>query len=148
MVFRNDLTTRAADVIFEERENSFVLPRDTPYNLIHIRIWETVTLAGGIICPATPSFYSKPVTIEDVAATVTDGVLDLEGLIYQPSVGENSGNSLVPVSVLLILHKPIEEYGKHHHLSIPVPGMELCFRISFKPFPLRISKHKNNVCER
>lgn len=41
---------------------------------------ETVTLAGGIICPATPSFYSKPATIEDVAATVVDRVIDLAGL--------------------------------------------------------------------
>jgi 4-hydroxy-3-polyprenylbenzoate decarboxylase len=41
---------------------------------------ETVTLAGGIICPATPSFYSKPQTLEAVAATVTDRVLDLAGL--------------------------------------------------------------------
>jgi 4-hydroxy-3-polyprenylbenzoate decarboxylase len=41
---------------------------------------ETVTLAGGIICPATPSFYSKPQTIDAVAATVVDRVLDLAGL--------------------------------------------------------------------
>ena len=41
---------------------------------------ETITLAGGIICPATPSFYSKPSTIEEVAATVVDRVLDLAGI--------------------------------------------------------------------
>jgi len=41
---------------------------------------ETITLAGGIICPATPSFYSVPKTIEDVAATVVDRVIDLAGL--------------------------------------------------------------------
>jgi 4-hydroxy-3-polyprenylbenzoate decarboxylase len=40
---------------------------------------ETVTLAGGIICPATPSFYSKPTTLEEVADTVVDRVLDLAG---------------------------------------------------------------------
>ena len=40
---------------------------------------ETVTLAGGIICPATPSFYSRPKTIEEVANTVVDRVLDLAG---------------------------------------------------------------------
>ena len=54
--------------------------RETPYNLIHIRNMETIILAGGIICPATPSFYSKPQTIEEVAATVTDRVLDLAGI--------------------------------------------------------------------
>jgi 4-hydroxy-3-polyprenylbenzoate decarboxylase len=41
---------------------------------------ETVTLAGGIICPATPSFYSQPTTIEAAAKTVVDRVLDLAGL--------------------------------------------------------------------
>lgn len=40
---------------------------------------ETIMLAGGIICPATPSFYSKPKTIEDAAATVVDRILDLAG---------------------------------------------------------------------
>src|SRR5207248_4701697 len=74
-----DLITRAADVILKERRKLICVIRDTPYNLIHIRNMETVTLAGGVICPATPSFYSKPQTIEEVAATVTDRVLDLAG---------------------------------------------------------------------
>jgi len=76
----NDLVTRAADVILKERRKLICMVRDTPYSLIHIRNMETVTLAGGIICPASPSFYSKPITLEDVAATVTDRVLDLAGL--------------------------------------------------------------------
>lgn len=75
----NDLITRAADVILKERRKLICVVRDTPYNLIHIRNMETVTLAGGIICPATPSFYSQPQTIEAVAATVVDRVLDLAG---------------------------------------------------------------------
>jgi 4-hydroxy-3-polyprenylbenzoate decarboxylase len=76
----NDLITRAADVILKERRKLICVVRDTPYNLIHIRNMETVTLAGGIICPATPSFYSRPKTIEEVAATVVDRVLDLAGI--------------------------------------------------------------------
>jgi flavin prenyltransferase len=76
----NDLITRAADVILKERRKLICVLRDTPYNLIHIKNMETVTLAGGIICPATPSFYSKPKTIEDAAATVIDRVIDLSGL--------------------------------------------------------------------
>jgi flavin prenyltransferase len=76
----NDLITRAADVILKERRKLICVVRDTPYNLVHIKNMETVTLSGGIICPATPSFYSKPKTIEDVAATVVDRVIDLAGL--------------------------------------------------------------------
>jgi 4-hydroxy-3-polyprenylbenzoate decarboxylase len=76
----NDLISRAADVILKERRKLICVIRDTPYNLIHIRNMETVTLAGGIICPATPSFYSNPTTIEEVAATVVDRVIDLAGL--------------------------------------------------------------------
>ncbi len=76
----NDLITRSADVILKERRKLICVARDTPYSLIHIRNMETITLAGGIICPATPSFYSKPKTLEEVAATVVDRVLDLAGL--------------------------------------------------------------------
>jgi flavin prenyltransferase len=76
----NDLITRAADVVLKERRKLICVARDTPYNLVHIRNMETITLAGGIICPATPSFYSKPQTIEAVAATVVDRILDLAGL--------------------------------------------------------------------
>ena len=75
----NDLITRAADVVLKERRKLICVVRDTPYSLIHIRNMETVTLAGGIICPATPSFYSVPKTIDEVAATVVDRVLDLAG---------------------------------------------------------------------
>ena len=75
----NDLITRSADVILKERRKLICVVRDTPYNLIHIRNMETITLAGGIICPATPSFYSKPQTIEAVVSTVVDRVLDIAG---------------------------------------------------------------------
>lgn len=76
----NDLITRGADVMLKERKKLILVIRETPYNLVHIRSMETVTLAGGIICPATPSFYSKPQTIEEAAQTVVDRVIDLVGL--------------------------------------------------------------------
>ncbi|WP_298301299.1 UbiX family flavin prenyltransferase [Hydrotalea sp.] len=76
----DDLVTRSADVILKERRKLILMIRDTPYNLIHIRNMETVTLAGGIILPATPSFYHRPTTIEAVAASVVDRMLDIAGL--------------------------------------------------------------------
>lgn len=76
----DDLVTRAADVVLKERRKLILMVRETPYNLIHIKNMETVTLAGGIICPCTPSFYSRPQTIEEAAATVVDRALDLAGL--------------------------------------------------------------------
>ncbi|HVG41597.1 MAG TPA: UbiX family flavin prenyltransferase [Chitinophagaceae bacterium] len=79
----NDLITRAADVMLKERKRLLLVLRETPYNLIHIKNMETVTLAGGIICPATPSFYSVPKTIEEAVMTVVDRTLDLAGINNQ-----------------------------------------------------------------
>lgn len=76
----SDLVTRAADVILKERRKLILVPRDTPLSLIHINNMKLLTEAGAVICPATPSFYSKPTTFEALAATVIDRVLDLAGL--------------------------------------------------------------------
>ena len=76
----NDLTTRAADVILKERRKLILVARATPLNLIHINNMKTVTEAGGIICPATPSFYSNPSTFEELASTVVDRVIALSGI--------------------------------------------------------------------
>jgi 4-hydroxy-3-polyprenylbenzoate decarboxylase len=76
----DDLITRAADVILKERRKLILVARDTPLNLIHIRNMATVTEAGGVICPAVPSYYNKPQTVEEVALTVVNRVIDLIGL--------------------------------------------------------------------
>lgn len=76
----NDLITRAADVILKERRKLILVTRDTPLNLIHINNMKTITEAGGIICPACPSFYSHPRDFTQLAATVVDRVLDLCGI--------------------------------------------------------------------
>lgn len=76
----DNLITRAADVMLKERRKLICVIRDTPYNLMHIENMKTITLAGGIICPASPSFYSIPKNFEDMAATVVDRVIGLLGL--------------------------------------------------------------------
>lgn len=88
----NDLTTRAADVILKERRRLILVLRDTPYSLIHINNMKLITEAGGVICPATPSFYSKPQTFEALAATVVDRVLDLAGFDLQTYRWGEEGN--------------------------------------------------------
>lgn len=75
-----DLLTRAADVILKERRRLILGVRETPYSLIHIRNMEAVTLAGGIVCPLSPSFYNKPSGIEAIAETVVSRIIDLAGL--------------------------------------------------------------------
>lgn len=73
----DNLISRAADVMMKEKRKLICVVRDTPYNLVHIRNMKTVTEAGGIICPASPSFYSNPKTFEELASTVVDRVLSL-----------------------------------------------------------------------
>ena len=75
----DDLLTRAADVVLKERRRLILVPRETPFSLIHLRNMTTVTEAGGIICPAIPSFYSGAKDLEALAATVVDRLLDLAG---------------------------------------------------------------------
>lgn len=76
----SDLTTRAADVILKERRKLVLVTRETPLSGIHIQNMALVNQAGGIICPATPSFYSLPKTFEELASTVIDRVLSLSDI--------------------------------------------------------------------
>ena len=76
----DDLITRAADVILKERGRLIVVPREMPYNLIHLRNMVTLTEAGAIVVPATPSFYSLPSTVDDLVDTVVNRILDLMGI--------------------------------------------------------------------
>ncbi len=73
----DNLITRAADVMLKERKKLICVVREMPYNLIQINNMKTVTEAGGIICPTSPSFYSRPQTLEQAVQTVIDRVIHL-----------------------------------------------------------------------
>ena len=71
---------RAADVFLKERRRLILVPRETPWNLIHARNVATLLEAGAIVLPASPGFYSRPQTVEEVADTVVARILDQLGL--------------------------------------------------------------------
>ncbi len=75
----NDLITRAADVVLKERGRLVLVVREMPYSLIHLKNMQLLTEAGAIVCPASPSFYSKPGNIEALAMTVVERALTLAG---------------------------------------------------------------------
>ncbi len=76
----NDLISRAADVMLKERKKLIIIARETPYNLIHLRNMTSLTEAGAIILPATPSFYSLPQNITELVDTVVLRVLQSVGI--------------------------------------------------------------------
>ncbi len=76
----DSLICRAADVMLKERRKLIIVPRETPYSLIHIRNMETIALAGGIIIPASPSFYSSPKNINELVDTFVDRIMHHVGL--------------------------------------------------------------------
>lgn len=71
----DNLLVRSADVCLKERRPLVVVPREMPYNLIHLENMERLTRAGAVIIPASPQFYSKPSSIEELVDTVVAKVL-------------------------------------------------------------------------
>lgn len=71
---------RAADVFLKERRKLIVVPRETPWSLVHARNVTTLLEAGAIVLPAIPAFYSRPRTVEDALDTVVWRILDHIGL--------------------------------------------------------------------
>lgn len=74
------LIERAADVMLKERRRLVFVVRETPYSLVHLRNMVALTEAGAVIVPASPSFYSKPVTVEELCRTVVERVVALLGI--------------------------------------------------------------------
>ncbi|MDD5337023.1 MAG: UbiX family flavin prenyltransferase [Candidatus ainarchaeum sp.] len=79
----SSLITRAAEVVLKERKKLILVVRETPYSLITIKNMETVTLAGAVVLPASPGFYGKPRTIDDMVDFIVARVLDQLGLRHK-----------------------------------------------------------------
>ncbi len=76
----NDLLTRAADVVLKERRKLILVPRETPLSLVHVRNVQLLLEAGAILLPASPAFYHRPASVQQVVDTVVARVLDQLGL--------------------------------------------------------------------
>jgi 4-hydroxy-3-polyprenylbenzoate decarboxylase len=70
-------------VTLKERKKLILVPRETPLSLVHVKNFELLLLAGAIILPANPSFYSQPATPADVVDTVVARILDHLGVAHE-----------------------------------------------------------------
>lgn len=78
--YSEDVLLRAADVVLKERRKLILVPRETPLSLVHVRNMELLLLAGALILPANPSYYSGPKSVEQLVDTVVARVLDQLGI--------------------------------------------------------------------
>lgn len=81
--YSEDLLLRAADVVLKEKKRLILVPRETPLNLVQVKNFELLLLAGATILPANPSFYNRPQTVQAVVDSVVARVLDHLGIKQQ-----------------------------------------------------------------
>ena len=74
------LIERAADVMLKERRRLVLVTREAPLGTVHLRNMTALSECGAVICPASPSFYSRPGTIEELCGTIVDRVAGLLGV--------------------------------------------------------------------
>ena len=77
--YADNLITRACDVALKEKRKCIIVPRETPFNLIHIENMRKAALAGAVIVPPVPGFYTKPQTVDDIVDFITGKILNLLG---------------------------------------------------------------------
>lgn len=80
----DDLIARCGDVFLKERRKLILVPRETPYTAIHLENMLKVTHAGAVVLPASPSWYGKPQTLEQLVDTVVARIVDHLGIAYTP----------------------------------------------------------------
>ena len=78
--YSEDVLLRTADVMLKEKRKLILVPRETPFSLVHLRNMELLVLAGAVILPANPGFYTQPRSIHELADTVVARVLDHMGV--------------------------------------------------------------------
>ena len=81
--YTSNLIERAADVCLKERRRLIVVPREAPYSLIHLRNMTALTEAGGIVLPASPGFYQRPQSLDDLGRFIAGRILALFGVDHQ-----------------------------------------------------------------
>ena len=91
--FSEDVLQRAADVTLKEKRKLILVPRETPLNLVHVRNFELLLLAGAVILPANPSFYHRPASVEQVVDSVVGRVLDHLGIAHGLAARWQEGES-------------------------------------------------------
>lgn len=79
----DDVLLRAADVVLKEKKKLILVPRETPLNLVHVKNFELLILAGATVMPANPFFYTNPRSIEEMVDTVVARVLDHLGVHHK-----------------------------------------------------------------
>ena len=77
--YADNLITRAFDVALKEKRKCLIVPRETPFSLIHIENMKKAALAGAVIVPPVPGFYTKPKTVDDIVDFITGKILNLLG---------------------------------------------------------------------
>lgn len=84
--YADNLVTRAADCFLKERKTLVLVPRETPLNLIHIRNMELVTQAGAIVLPASPAFWHRPDSVEELVDSIVDRILVHMQVLARPTI--------------------------------------------------------------
>lgn len=87
----NNLTQRAATVVLKERRKLIIVPREAPYSEIHLENMLKLSRMGGVILPASPGFYNRPVTVDDLVDFIVARILDQLGIAQElmPSWGSH-----------------------------------------------------------
>jgi 4-hydroxy-3-polyprenylbenzoate decarboxylase len=93
----HNLITRAADVVLKERRQLILVPRETPFSLIHLRNMSLLAELGAVILPANPGFYHRPKSVEQIVDFIVARVLDQLGIAHDLGISWGSPEGIQDV---------------------------------------------------